>query len=353
MIFASTIDEKDKYWSDELNKHDHKRYEVECINRIRTVLENKLGKSFWNLKPEFQAPVITNERRAFIDLYFPALNIGIEVDEGQHAANKKADEIREFDIIETLAARNRSGYKAYHICVYNGYERKMNDFNIAIDAIIEAAKVANKNGTMIWNDRPGLAAFTHGSFIKSGAVFVNKSDVSNTLLQESLNGKAKPGQKSKLENVYLQNGLSIPKKCAVQQTWPDREISKLYANTKLALRNKDKWNHKMYNGKVKEEWMNDVSADLSTFDMYNNIPNYPAIRAADNDKSHNSKDDNKIHQFFSHNDDGTVVYLGAYKLDKVEKTNRVETYIKNKKTITVNFKYVLRWKKVADKIKVV
>ena len=33
-----TIDEKDLYWSEELNKHDHKKFEVEVINTVKILL---------------------------------------------------------------------------------------------------------------------------------------------------------------------------------------------------------------------------------------------------------------------------------------------------------------------------
>ena len=344
-MFASTKEEKDLYWITYATKHDHKIYEIDSIRYIRFKLEEKLGKKFWNLKPTFQAPIITDTRRYYIDLYFEAINIGVEIDEKHHKEQKDEDTVREFNIIETLNASNKQGYKACHICVYDTYERKMQDLNNAIDTIVNACK----NKDFIWNDKPGLAVYKSGSYITSGAVFVNKSDVSNTLLQESLNGKAKPGQKSNLEIIYVQNKLPVPKKCALQQTWPERKLNKLYKNDVFSVRNQDKWNHKIL---AHEEWMNDYSTDLSTIKMYNDIPNYIAIRNNGDDKSHNAKDDNKIHHFFTHDDNDTVTYLGGYKLINVEKTDRCESYKKNKKTVNVQFKYVLNWKRVCTKLKI-
>ena len=122
-----TIDEKDLYWSEELNKHDHKKFEVEVINTVKLRLMDRMGLKFWDLKPTFQAYVKRDNGKALIDLTFDAINVGLEIDEGHHARQKEADKQRELEIYEKMAMNGRNNFEICHVDVTHGVEKKMED----------------------------------------------------------------------------------------------------------------------------------------------------------------------------------------------------------------------------------
>jgi very-short-patch-repair endonuclease len=93
---------KDYNWSERLDhiaymfnvRTNRKKYENFIVNAIYTKVNNQ------ELMPVTQQCVKNEGKYYFIDLYFPQINFGVEIDEGHHLneENKKKDQVREEDI---------------------------------------------------------------------------------------------------------------------------------------------------------------------------------------------------------------------------------------------------------------
>lgn len=108
----------------QLAKAQNKRYEHYVVNRI------------WNLLNDLRLKFVTQqfvsrpEGRAMTDMFFPQLNIHIEVDEGFHKKQIDADKLREADII------NVTGHQILRIDVTKDIEH----INSHIDVIVATIK---------------------------------------------------------------------------------------------------------------------------------------------------------------------------------------------------------------------
>lgn len=332
-----TIDEKDLYWSEELNKHDHKKFEVEVINTVKILLQERMGGSFWNLKPTFQAFVQLPDRRALIDLTFDDLNIGLEVDEGHHARQKEADKQRELDIFERMSMLGRKNFTIKRVDVTSGYEVKRKAIDEFVTAVLNNIL---KYGLPEWDDAPGLVKYRHGDFIKfsDNFEFMTKSDLFNTLIQESKWGKASGDTESSVEKLYEKHNLNAPTKGYIQNTNPDKELAKLYPY-KFYIRRQDDWNikgDKTERENLSRVWYNDYASDFSTLDMYTNEENY---KYTDNKKT--------LYAMFIGRGD-KIKFAGIYK----EIANRKTNFKKEKNGKIVQFTRVLKYERVSDKLQV-
>ncbi|MBU3103932.1 AbaSI family restriction endonuclease [Clostridium gasigenes] len=111
----------------QLSKTNKKNYE----NYVVTRMYNRLD----DLEIKFitqQYVSRGNGQYALTDMYFPQLNLHIEVDEPHHERNVEADKIREEDII------NITNHKIMRINIYNGIE--IEEVNLQIESIIEYIK---------------------------------------------------------------------------------------------------------------------------------------------------------------------------------------------------------------------
>ena len=109
-------------------------YFIKTLSRTkRKDYENYVVNSIWNKLNNDEIEIITQQyifnpkddrKHYFIDLYFPAINIGIECDEAYHLneENKKSDKIREVSIFDALYQINDIGYIARHIDVTKTYK---------------------------------------------------------------------------------------------------------------------------------------------------------------------------------------------------------------------------------------
>lgn len=92
--------EKLNYIARSLSKGIRKNYEIYVVNSIFNKLQS------FDIEFSTQQTVITKDRkRRYIDMYFPQINLGIEVDEYYHNNNeqKKRDELRELNIKDALS----------------------------------------------------------------------------------------------------------------------------------------------------------------------------------------------------------------------------------------------------------
>lgn len=88
-------DYKREYITEQLKKSFGKKYENYCVSRIYHLLQRE--------DVQIVAQQVLqrgNKKRAMADLYFPQINVWVEVDEHHHAAQRKEDEKRTEEAIE-------------------------------------------------------------------------------------------------------------------------------------------------------------------------------------------------------------------------------------------------------------
>jgi very-short-patch-repair endonuclease len=137
------VDGKTIYLVKTLSRTKRKDYENYVINAIW----QRLGDN--TIEPVSQQYVHNSQSNQyyFIDLYFPALNIGIECDEAHHLdeANQKADTNREANIYDALhKIEAASIYKTIRIDVTEPYEDVEKQIDDAVNTIKARAKELKK-----------------------------------------------------------------------------------------------------------------------------------------------------------------------------------------------------------------
>jgi very-short-patch-repair endonuclease len=113
-----------EFISRQLAKAESKRYEHYVVTRV------------WHLLNDLRIKLVTQQYisrpsgRAMTDMYFPQLEMHIEIDEGHHKKQIEADKLREADII------NATGHTIFRIDVTKDIEA----INREIDKIIQIMK---------------------------------------------------------------------------------------------------------------------------------------------------------------------------------------------------------------------
>lgn len=139
---------KDYDWSERLDhiaymfnvRTKRKKYENFIINAIYTKVNNP------ELMPVTQQYVKNGNKYYLLDLYFPQINFGVEIDEGHHLneENKESDKVREEGIKTAIACEE------VRIPIYNenGKKRSYKDICQDIDSIVELIqkKIKEKGG---------------------------------------------------------------------------------------------------------------------------------------------------------------------------------------------------------------
>ena len=125
-------DKKLLYVTKTLSRTNRKDYENFIINAVFNRVANA------NLVQVSQQMVrVSNDKRYFIDLYFPALKIGIECDEGYHdyEEQKTRDAEREVTIAHILKHIDKADYESIRIKVNDTYENVEAQINGAVEKI--------------------------------------------------------------------------------------------------------------------------------------------------------------------------------------------------------------------------
>lgn len=117
--------DKLEYISRNFSRAQHKRLEHYVVTRIWHLLNDL------NIKFVTQQYVTRPEGRALTDMYFPQLQIHIEIDEGHHKLQLEIDKLREADII------NATGHEIFRIDVTKNIET----INDEISRIVEMIKI--------------------------------------------------------------------------------------------------------------------------------------------------------------------------------------------------------------------
>jgi very-short-patch-repair endonuclease len=113
--------DKKEYIIRQLGRTKNKKYEVYVVSRIIHLLNN------FDIKFVTQQYVTRPEGRALTDLFFPQVNLHIEVDEPYHKDNIENDKIREADIV------NATNHEVLRVDVSKSIE----DINSQIHEIVE------------------------------------------------------------------------------------------------------------------------------------------------------------------------------------------------------------------------
>ena len=131
-------DPKVSYLVRTLSRTNRKDYENYVVNAIWNRLNND------SLEIVTQQYIYDREKRKyyFIDLYFPALKIGIECDEAHHLneENIKSDKEREASIYDVLHEIDSDGYTPIHINVTKTYKEVKCQIDNAVQQIEEKIK---------------------------------------------------------------------------------------------------------------------------------------------------------------------------------------------------------------------
>lgn len=133
-------DERREYLIHVLSRTKRKDYENYVVNAVWQRLADPY------LQPETQRYVKRGGGYALIDLYFPAVNVGIECDEAYHLGEwqKMRDKAREEEIAARLNAVDESmGYQACHVRAYGSFEQMEDDINKAVEVIRKRKEEVN------------------------------------------------------------------------------------------------------------------------------------------------------------------------------------------------------------------
>lgn len=155
-------DERREYLAHVLSRTKRKDYENYVVNAVWQRLADPY------LQPETQRYARRYDGYALIDLYFPAVDVGIECDEAYHLGEwqKKSDKAREEEIAARLNAVDGSmGYQVCHVRARGTFEQMEHD----IDAAVKLIKRRKREiGPEPW--MPGVPPWE--SAIKRGSISV-------------------------------------------------------------------------------------------------------------------------------------------------------------------------------------
>jgi very-short-patch-repair endonuclease len=139
--------DKIEYISRQFSKAQHKKFEHYVVTRIWHLLNDL------SLKIVTQQYVTRSEGRAMTDLYFPQLQVHIEVDEGFHKKQVELDSLREADIV------NATGHEILRVDV----TRDIDSINGDIGEIVN--KIRNKKSGLTefkpWDMEAEMSAHTY------------------------------------------------------------------------------------------------------------------------------------------------------------------------------------------------
>lgn len=167
---------------------DKRDYLVKTFSRTkRKDYENYILTAIWhklddmNLKPVSQQYVKRkNGTHALMDLYFPQLHIGVEVDEAYHQGNQTEDKLRMDDIISAV---NEESIKDFQ-CLRIDATKSLEKINERISEIVMVIKDKASKTTLRWQtyeeELQHLKQREHLS-IYDDVSFMDIKDIANTV----------------------------------------------------------------------------------------------------------------------------------------------------------------------------
>ncbi|WP_053071853.1 AbaSI family restriction endonuclease [Ornithinibacillus contaminans] len=167
---------------------DKRDYLVKTFSRTkRKDYENYILTGIWhkldnmNVKPVSQQYVKRkNGSHALMDLYFPQLHIGIEIDEAYHKDNQELDKFRMDDIISAVSEEAIKDF----ICLRVDATKTIEDINERIDEIVSIIQDKASRKEIMWHtyeeELNSLKQQEHIT-IHQGYSFKDIKDIANTI----------------------------------------------------------------------------------------------------------------------------------------------------------------------------
>ena len=151
------MDEKTKFILNSFSKISHKKWELYCVTRIINKLDD--------LDVEFkcQQPIRTNQKLRLADIYFPQINLYVEVNESHHDKEKQKldDRLRDREIFQAIGAKK----EVISVQDENQQPIKIHELNIKIDSVVNQIKTCvqsqKKNGEFVSWDEKLQSLFNH------------------------------------------------------------------------------------------------------------------------------------------------------------------------------------------------
>lgn len=187
------MDRKTQYIIKTLSRTKRKDYENYVINAIWNRVANK------NLKPVTQQYVYNNRENQhyFIDLYFPQINVGIEVDEAQHSKTKEYDVDRQEAIwyaTNKIIVDPNDSYVELRVQVYDKTFEEIED---QINSTVQEIKLKLENKTLdLWiTDKEEYVQSIKELSVKDDVIFSSIANTCNLIFNckynESTGGRRK------------------------------------------------------------------------------------------------------------------------------------------------------------------
>lgn len=167
-------DERREYLAHVLSRTKRKDFENYVVNAVWQRLADPY------LQPETQRYVRRDSGYALIDLYFPAVNVGVECDEAYHLGDvqRMSDKAREEEIAARLnSVDGTGGYLACHVRAFGTFEQMEHDIDQAVRAINKRKRELSPEPWMPGRP-PWEVAIEHGSIrVGDGLAFRTIADV--------------------------------------------------------------------------------------------------------------------------------------------------------------------------------
>ena len=190
-------EDKLKYLAKTLSRTRRKDYENYVINAVWNRVDNK------NLYPISQQYVRNDDGTYYlIDLYFPQLNIGIEVDEAHHENQQEEDRIREMNIFDMLSLISKSDYEAIHIDTTKTFDEVERQIDCAVGAIRTRIREYETKRPLIFSGKePKDYTVETVIRVQDLASFSTITETANTILGK--NYKAQQKSFFKIKDNYM------------------------------------------------------------------------------------------------------------------------------------------------------
>ena len=190
-------EDKLKYLAKTLSRTRRKDYENYVINAVWNRVDNK------NLYPISQQYVRNDDGTYYlIDLYFPQLNIGIEVDEAHHENQQEEDRIREMNIFDMLSLISKSDYEAIHIDTTKTFDEVERQIDCAVGAIRTRIREYETKRPLIFSGKePKDYTVETVIRVQDLASFSTITETANTILGK--NYKAQQKSSFKIKDNYM------------------------------------------------------------------------------------------------------------------------------------------------------
>ncbi|MGE7828561.1 AbaSI family restriction endonuclease [Paenibacillus sp. NPDC093718] len=179
--------EKRDYLVKTLSRTKRKDYENYIINAIWHKIDNM------ELKPVSQQYVkLKNGKHALMDLYFPQLQIAIEVDEAYHLKNQEADNLRLDEIIAAVNEDSNSDF----ICLRIDASQSIKSINYRISEVISIIQEKASSKQLKWlTYEEELDQIKQQDYltIYDDVSFKNITDIANTIFGKKFKGFQRSG----------------------------------------------------------------------------------------------------------------------------------------------------------------